>query len=257
MSISSNVRATRRNRLLVAVVDEQVGGAAGGTGDDTRQGKVGNSAAEAGGGGAVAEEVGSETTDVEGGHGGTVVGVGAAAGGGGDDINTRGNDIDEGAVVGEDGEGVGGVGDSAGAGSGSRGEGGGVGGRVTRSDGKEDAGIDNGLSGVVDGLGETTTKGHVHDSTVGAVLAGSVSDDKLHTSNDASVGARAIIAKDLDSQESGGLGNTVGSAADGAGNMGTVALNIVVVRVGEVGGEAGTAIEVLGLLVDGSLISTR
>ena len=107
LEISSNVRATRRNHLLVAVIDEQVGGAAGGTGDDTGQGRVGNGVAEAGGGGAVAEEVGSETSDVGGGHGGTVVGVGAAAGDGGDEINTRGNDIDEGAVVGEDGEGVG------------------------------------------------------------------------------------------------------------------------------------------------------
>lgn len=252
--------------LLVAVVDEQVGGAGGSTGDGAGEGRVGNGGAEAGGGGAVAEEVGSETSNVGGGHGGTVIGVGAAAGDGGLDVNTGGEDVDEGSVVGEAGEAIAGVGgtDGAGLGGRGRGEGGGIGGRVTGSDGEEEAGVGDGVSGIVDGLGEATAERHVHDNTVGAALAGSVGDDELHTGNDTSaekmvsieilrraegckgeslLGARAIVSEDLDGEEGGGLSNTIGGTTDSAGNVSAVSLDIIIVGVGEVGSEASTSTE--------------
>lgn len=59
------------------------------------------------------------------------------------------------------------------------------------------------------------------------------------------LGARARVVKDLDGQESGGLSDTVGGATDGTSDVSAVALDIVVVVVGEVASEGSAAIELL------------
>jgi hypothetical protein len=54
-------------------------------------------------------------------------------------------------------------------------------------------------------------------------------------------GARAVGVKDLDGEELGLLGNTIGGTADGAGNVSTVAITISVAAVPGVVGEPGSA----------------
>lgn len=235
------------SHLLVAVVDQEVGGVGGDTGDDTLESARRDVLAKAGGALAKAEEVGGDTSNMGRGHGSTRDGVGLAVGPGGGDVGTGGKDIDTSAevgVVGKDIIDVSGT-DSAGRSLRSRRRGRGIGGGVAGGDGKEEAGAGDGGSGRVDSSGGAATERHVDNNTVGAVLRRSIIDDELHTGNDTGVGASTVVAEDLDSEEGGLLGDTVGQAADGASNVSTVALAIGVAAVGEVGQEAGAALEVL------------
>lgn len=58
-------------------------------------------------------------------------------------------------------------------------------------------------------------------------------------------GTRATGVEDLDGVELGLLGNTIGGSTDGSGNVGAVAIAIGAAAVNVVGGEGGTATEVL------------
>lgn len=170
---------------------------------------------------------------------------------GGFNVAAGGQDVDNLAEVGVRGEAVvllRGT-DRAGRGLGSRGRALGVNTLVTGSDGKEEAGIDNTSSSIVDGLGEATAKGHVDDDALRAVLLSSVLDGEVHTTDDTGGSARSVGVEDLDGEELSLLGDTVGLGADGAGNVGAVAITVSVVIVGEVLEPLGAALEfgVLGV----------
>lgn len=234
------------NARLSTVVDEEVGGVRRNARDDAVKGVAGDVVAQAIDANTETKEVGGNTSNVGGGHGGTRDGVGLATGPGAGDVGTGGKNIDQAAEVGVVGEGVVNLGSTNGAGRGlgSRGGGRGVSTLVTGSNSQEDAGVDNSGSGRVHGARGAATERHVDNNAVGAALRGSIVDDKLHTSDDARVGASAVVTEDLDSKEGGLLSNTVGGAADSAGNVGTVALAISVVVVGVVGQEGSTALEI-------------
>lgn len=175
---------------------------------------------------------------------------GAAAGPGGEDGVAGSKDIDNSAVVGERGTGIGrgGSTNSAGVGGGRRRVVGGVGVAVTSSDGEEDTSGDGPGGRVVDGGGERGTEGHVAEDTVGAALAGGVLGDEVDTSDDAGEGAGAGGVQDLDGEELGVLGDTVGGAANGASNVSAVAVAVSVGGVDDVASPRSTAAEVLFLL---------
>ena len=72
-----------------------------------------------------------------------------------------------------------------------------------------------------------------------------MASDVVHTSDDSGVGARTVVAKDLDGVEVGLLGDTVGGGADGSCDVGAVTLAIAVAATSKVLQEGGAAIEVL------------
>jgi hypothetical protein len=111
----------------------------------------------------------------------------SAADPGAEDRGTGGEDVNNGAVVGEAGPGVtrGSGTDSAGLGLGGGGVVGSVGVVVTGSDGQEDTGVDKGSGGAVDSGRLAATERHVGDGTVGAVAGLGVAGDEVDTSNDA------------------------------------------------------------------------
>lgn len=248
------VKGRRRNRLRsggVAVESKLVDGTGGNAGDDARVGGAGNVGAESSGGllAEEGEEVGTETGDVGGSHGSTGDGVGGGGGAdpGGEDGRAGGEDVDEGTVVGVRGNGIsrGGGTDSADGGLGSGGVVGGVGTVVAGGDGEEDTGPDQGGGGAVGGSGVAAAEGHVGDGAVGAVAGLGVGGDKVHAGNDTGVGAGAVGVEDLDGVEVGLLGNTIGGATDGTGDVSAVAVAIGVEAITGVVGEPGsTATEV-------------
>ena len=184
------------------VVDELVNGTAGQAGDSTSGSLASNVLAKAVSRLAKAEEVGSKTDNVGSGHGGTRDGVDTTVGPVRLDVSSGSEDIDAGAVVGVVGEGVIDVGSTNSASGllGSGGGGGGIGALVTGGNTQEGAGGDNVGSGSVDSSGGTTTERHVHDNTVGAVLATLVGDDKVHTLDDTAVGSGTIMGVSRGSQ---------------------------------------------------------
>ena len=248
---SFSSKGERRNRLGggVAVEGKEVDGAGGDARESAGLSGVLDVLAESSGGAlaVAAVEVGSETGNVGRGHRGTGDGGGAggAADPGREDGGAGGEDVDDGAVVGEGRAGIRGGGGTDSAGRGGRGRGvvGSVGVVVTGGDGKEVAGVGDGSGGAVDGGGVATAEGHVDNDTVGAAAAGGIGDDAVHASNDTGGRAGARGGKDLDSIELGLLGNTIGRATNGAGNVGTVAVAISVVRVDVVGDPGSTAAE--------------
>lgn len=195
------------------------------------------------------KEVSGKTSDMGRSHRGTRDGVGLAVGPGAKDIGTGSEDINDRAEVGVVGESVvlsGGT-DSAGALLGSRRGSRGILAVVTGCDSEEETGINDGLGSLVDGIGGLTAERHVDNDTVGAVLILGVTRNEVHTSDDSRVGARTIIAEDLDSEEAGLLGYTIGGRTDGTSNVSAVALTIAVGTTSKVLEELGATIEVLQL----------
>lgn len=235
--------------LLLAVVDQDVDGAVGDTRQDARETRASNGLAETIGSLTLAQEVGSEASNVRRGHGRAGQGVALTTGNAGEDIDTGGEDIDDSAKVGEVGNDVLGVrgADGAGAGLGGGGALASVGGLVTGSDGEEDSGLDDGGGGVVDSLGEATAQRHVGNSAVGALAGSGILGNELDTGDDTAVGAGTTVVEDLDGEELGLLGDTEGQTADGAGNVGTVALAIGIAVISKVLEPLGAALE-LGVL---------
>lgn len=153
---------------------------------------------------------------------------GAAANPGGENALARSEDINDGTVVGERSTSIRGgrSTNSADGGLGSRANVGSVLVLVSSGDGKEDVVVNETASSAVERGRVATAKGHVGESTVGAATRASVADDVVETSNDARDGARAAVTEDLDAEESGALGDTVGVGADGAGDVSAVAVAV-------------------------------
>ena len=177
--------------LSLSVLSKEVVGASADAADDALEGEATDVLAEASGGLTEAQEVGTETGDVRGGHRGAGERAGGATNVGAENADTGSVDVDETAVVGEGSDAVRAVGggDSADGGLRSGGDGAGIDGdtedvTVTSGNGDEDASVNESSSGVVGGLGEATSKGHVHDDTVGAVASGRVRKSELETTND-------------------------------------------------------------------------
>lgn len=215
-----------------AVVGEAVGRARTRRGDKAGLGKGNNAALDGSGGGQVLEsnEVGSESSNVGRGHGSTRDGVGGAvaANPGGLDVGARGEDIDNGAVVGERGPGisVGGGADSDGGRSRGRRVVGSVGVVVTGSDGEGETSSDSGSNSVVDGSRVATTEGHVGNSLLGDALALSIGSSPLNTRDNTGVGSRAGLVEDLDTNDVGLLSNTVDGTSSGTGTVGAVTVQL-------------------------------
>lgn len=145
------------------------------------------------------------------GHGGTADGVGSSAGGvpGGEDVDTRGEDINTGTVVGERGSAPAGV-------NGSNGQSVGDVGRRLARDGKRatevvtvtgsNNGEDTRVVGSVDssgpGLSRGTTERHVDDRAASTALGGDVVDSPVETSED-SGGRGTVASEDLDRDDVG------------------------------------------------------
>ena len=178
-------------------------------------------------------------------HGGTGEGSGGGVAGvvSGEDARAGSEDVEDGAVVGEGRAGISVGGGTDGDGVGGRGRGvvGGVGVVVTGSDDEGDAVVDGSLDSGVQGRGVRATERHVGDG----LLATAVGSDPLNTLNDTGGGTGTVITENLDTDESGLLGNTVGVATDGTGNVGTVTVAVAVGTASDVGTDGGTAAEVV------------
>lgn len=120
----------------------------------------------------------------------------AAANPGGKDRDTRGKDVDRCAEVGEGSQAVGAVGGTDGVDSGLRcgREVGSICGRVTSSNGKEDASRNSIGSSRVDSGGAAATKRHVGNGTVGAATGLSIGGNEVDTGNNTGVGTLDIVS---------------------------------------------------------------
>lgn len=166
-----------------------------------------------------------------------------------EDIDTRGKDVDQAAVVGEPRPRVGDVGGADGAGGGLAGR------RVERRvvvavagrHSKEHARLDEGRGRRVDGRRLAAAQGHVGDGAVGAAAGGRVGRDKVDAGDHAGRGAGAARVEDLDGEELRLLGDAVVLAADGAGDVRAVPVAVLEAVVpGKVGEEGGATLELLG-----------
>lgn len=182
------------------------------------------------------------------GHGGTGDGVGGRVGSdpGREDTDTWSKDIDRGAEVGEGGAGIVDIGGTDGDGvwCGGWGDIGGVLVLVTGGDDDSDTGGDDGLDGVVGGGRVASSEGHGEDGLLGETEGLGVGGNPLDARDDTRVGAGSISTEDLDGNESGLLGDTVGRASDGTGTVSSVSVLIGVGRTGDVvGSPDGTSTE--------------
>lgn len=99
--------------------------------------------------------------------------------------------------------------------------------------------------GVVDGLVLAAAERHVGDGALGAAARLGVRGDVVDAGDDAGEGAAAGVVEHLYGVELGLLRDTVGDAADCAGDVGPVAVTVVVVSVpGEVLKPLGTCLVV-------------
>lgn len=279
-----------------AVVDELVWGVGGDVAEDVLGGVVdelllelGRGDGLAGGGGGVGgallwlqgEEVGEEARDVGGGHGGSgergggVVGVADV---GGEDVESRGEDVDTLAPVGEVcavvAEGGGADGDGL-----VRCRGRGVTGvlvLVARGDGEVQPRLHGGVDGEVERGGLAAAEGHVGGGALeplAGLALGVHPGGILDALEDVGHGPGAVGAEDLDGEEVGVLGDTVVGGGDGAGAVSAVAVAVDVLvvqrdglapggaaaellvvdvdaRVDDVGVDAGTGVVVVQVLVE-------
>lgn len=93
------------------------------------------------------------------------------------------------------------------------------------------AGLGDASGGCVDGIGLGSTKRHVDNNTLGAVLVATLLGNVVHTSNDTGIGSLARGIKDLDSEQLSLLGDTIGLAGNGARDVSAVALAIGVITI--------------------------
>lgn len=211
-------------------------------------------------------------------HGGTAEACssGVSANVGRQDGDTGSEDVDAGTVVGERGgaEGAvgGGDGEAAGrAGGRHTGHGERVAGLVAvagGNNGEHALGVGR-LDGVVEGGGEPAAEGHVDDGAGGAGLGGDVADGPVETGKDGGGGALPA-REDLDRDQVGALGNTVGAATDGTSDVGAVTESVSVGSANSVVAESGTATELgvgdedtrvnnvgIGVLSSGGVVDVR
>lgn len=267
MTLSSHAHGMCTH-LLDVVVANQVRGAVDGSADLVRSGNAGEEVGDTGNAGDTldGEGVENKASHVGSGHRSARDDVGgvSTADPGGLDVAARGEDVEDSAPVGEVGDsplGIDGADGDGGLGRG-RGEVGGVSSRVTSSDGRDNTGGRGSVDGSVEGGREATAKGQVHD---GGVLA-AVGDDVVSSPVEALENdgrGRGAALEDLDGQERGLLGDTIGGAADGASNVSAVADAVLLVAGEGSEGLGGTATEVVVGVVDarvndvGVRVSTR
>ena len=234
----------------VTVVRKQVGAAAQGASDTVRR----TQRLESGSNGRRRSqtlqslEIHSKTSDMGRGHGraGQARGSRVSSNVARQDGHTGREDVDAGAVVGErggaearvggcDGEGVGCVG------GGLLGDGEGVAVLVTVAGGddREHALCVGRLDRVGPCGGGLAAEGHVDDRARGAALGGDVVDGPVETSKDGR-GSTLRALEHLDGDQVGLLGNTVGRATDGTGNVGAVAEGVSVGSADGVVAKSGT-----------------
>lgn len=183
-------------------------------------------------------QISGKTSDVWASHRGTRNSLGSRGGSNPcrEDRNTWSKDIKNSTEVGEGGAGIVDVGGTDGDGIWSRswGDVGGVLVLVSGSDDDGDASGDGGLDGGVEGGGEASSERHGEDGLGGETEGLGVGADPLDTGDHTGVGSRSSGIEDLDGDESGLLGDSVGRASDGAGAVGAVS---VLIGVGGAGDE--------------------
>lgn len=185
-----------------------------------------------------------------GGHASSGDGVGGRrrADPGRQDAHTRGEDVEAGAKVGPASTDVLAVGRADGDGvwcGGGRVVGGVLAVVASSHDDGHTGANGRGHSGV-DGSGVRASKGHGEDGLVCDALGLGVGSNPLDTGNDARVGARSGRVKNLNSDEVGLVGDTVGGAADSTSAVGAVSVLVSVGRAGdEVRSPGSTAAELL------------
>ena len=118
-------------------------------------------------------------------------------------------------------------------------------GAVSGSHGQEDAGLDSSGSGTVDRSGAGAAEREVGHAALGAVARLGVGGNKVDAGDDSSESPGTRGAEDLDGVELSGLGNAIVNAADGAGDVGAVAVAVGVVAVDKVGEPLSTAFKLL------------
>src|SRR5690606_39118988 len=262
---------------LAAGVEQQVGAALR-VGDLAGYGVAGQPVGHRVGRGArVEREVdGGRAGHVRRGHRGARDGVGVRVGAdpGGGDAHAGGEEVHAGPVVGEVGARVSGVGGAHGDRLGGRG-----GGDVARvlvlvAGGRHEdhARVDGRFDGGVDRRGVPAAEAHVRHRGAGGVVA-----HPFDAVDDARVGAVAGAVEDADADEGDLLGDAVFGAADGACDVGAVAVAVLGVRVAvdevvsgadaagelavggadagvhDVGGDAGAVAEVFVGVVEGQV----
>lgn len=97
---------------------------------------------------------------------------------------------------------------------------------VTGSDNGHDTSLVEVLNGLVNSLGQSTAKRHVHDSLALDAALLDVVDDELHAVENIGVLAAAVGIEDLDSNKVDLFGNTKLGASNGTSNVAAVAVLI-------------------------------
>jgi hypothetical protein len=162
-------------------------------------------------------------------HGGTAESrrVGCALDANAQDVDARGVDIDDLAKVAEAGAFVslgieGANSDSVRRAGGARVAG--VLGLVAGGHDGHDSRVDEGLDGVVDGVGLAASQGHVHDGLALQVLGCHVTLNEVEALEHVRVGPASVGAQNLDALQLHVLGYAEGRAANGAGDVRAVAV---------------------------------
>lgn len=99
---------------------------------------------------------------------------------------------------------------------------------VTSGNNRNNAGISEGFDSTVDGLGEGSAQGHVHNSLSANILPLNIVNDELHAVQHTGVATTAIGIKDLDCHEVDLLRNTESETADRASDVATMAILVFV-----------------------------
>lgn len=193
-----------------------------------------------------------KTNNVRSGHGGSADGLGVVVTSepGREDISSGSKDVEDlaevGVVRGKVPVLVNGT-DSDGGRSTGRRNVVGILGLVTSSNDAEHARLGSLLDGTVKGVGAGSTQAHVDGGLAGAVLGDDVVDSPVEAVEDDG-GGGALALEDLDGEQVGLLGNTIGLSADGAGNVGSMANAVLSVVLEDGVGLDGTALK-LGVSV--------
>lgn len=193
-------------------------------------------------------EVDSKTSNVGSSHGGTAETSSGriTTNVGREDSDTWSKDVDTSTVVGERGRAEAGVSSSDGDSVG------GVGGRLAgnrkrvtvlvsitgSNDGKNTLRVSR-LNGVGPGSRSGTAKRQVDDRAGSAALRGDVADSPVETSKNGGSGSLSTL-EDLNRDQVGALGDTVGAATDGTGNVGAMAKGVSVSTTNSVVAERST-----------------
>lgn len=115
---------------------------------------------------------------------------------------------------------------------------------VSSSDGKENAGLNNGGCGLVRGCRVSAAQAHVHDRFGGTAIALSIVDGPFHSGDDARVGTTSGTVKDLDSDKAGFLSNTITGTSNGSGNVSSVTIAVGISAIGSVGSPNSSAAKI-------------